>query len=262
MPVLFGKVDLKIKPVPLPAEAYFPDGRPFIPDDLRKQAKAEVEKAEAELEKAKEKPEAAPVIAAAEKKLEGLKAAIPALEARLAAEHATTLTPVPPNAEELAQEARAQELKSNYLLAQSQVTLAQYELEQAAGNEKKVAAATKKLETALKALKEPAEGYTPIGPRYPTTSTGRRLALAKWIGAKDESADSARCDQSHVDAAFRQAAGRHRVQLWPQRESTDASGASGLARSRVHGSQLGHEGHPPPDGDLECLQAAVFGLVR
>ena len=37
----------------------------------------------------------------------------------------------------------------------------------------------------MKALKEPAEGYTPIGPKYPTTSTGRRLALARWIAAKD-----------------------------------------------------------------------------
>ena len=35
------------------ARSVFPDGRPFIPDDLRAQAKAEIEKAEAELKKAK-----------------------------------------------------------------------------------------------------------------------------------------------------------------------------------------------------------------
>jgi len=185
VPVLFGKVDLKIKPVPLPAEESFPDGRPFIPDDLRAQARAEVEKAEAALAKAKAKPEAGPVIAAAEKKLESMKAAIPALEARLAAERATTLTPVPADMEELAEKARKLELQANYLLAESQVMLAQYELEQAKGEEKKVAAATKKLEAGLKALKEPAEGYTPIGPRYPSTSSGRRLALARWIGSKE-----------------------------------------------------------------------------
>ena len=63
--------------------------------------------------------------------------------------------------------------------------LGQYELEQAKGDEKKLAAATRKLEAAVKALKEPAEGYTPIGPRYPATSSGRRLALARWIAAKD-----------------------------------------------------------------------------
>lgn len=184
VPVLFGKVELNIKPVPLPPEAYFPDGRAFIPDDLRAQAKAEVEKAEAELAKAKQKPEAAPVIAAAETKLEAMKAAIPALEARIAAEHATTLTPVPENMEALAEQARKLELAANFLFAQSQVTLAQYELEQAKGNDKKIGAARSKLEAGLKALKQPAEGYSPIGPRYPSTSTGRRLALARWIGSK------------------------------------------------------------------------------
>ena len=30
IPQLFGKIDLKIKPVSLPVEAYFPDGRPFV----------------------------------------------------------------------------------------------------------------------------------------------------------------------------------------------------------------------------------------
>jgi hypothetical protein len=183
VPVLFGRVDLKIKPVPLPLEAYFPDARSFIPDDLRAQARAAVEKAEAELAKAKSKPEAPPVIAAAEKKLESVKAAIPALEARLAAEHATTLTPVPSNVEELAEKARKLELEANLLLAESQVTLAYHELTQANGEPKRVSAARSKLEAGLKALKEPAEGYTPIGKRYPTASTGRRLALARWIGS-------------------------------------------------------------------------------
>ena len=104
--LLFGKIDLKIKPVPLPADAYFPDGRPFIPDDLTQQAKAEMEKAEAELKKAKEKPEAAPVIAAAEKRLEAAKAAMPALEARIEAEQAAMTTPVPTERGATREEAR------------------------------------------------------------------------------------------------------------------------------------------------------------
>ena len=37
----------------------------------------------------------------------------------------------------------------------------------------------------MKELKEPAEGYTPIGLKYPATSSGRRLALARWIASKD-----------------------------------------------------------------------------
>jgi hypothetical protein len=185
IPRLFGKVDLKIEPVALPVEAYFPDGRSFVPDDLLAQAKAQIEKAEAELKKAREKPEPAPVISAAEKRLEAAKAAVPALEARIKADIAAMATPVPPEVEQLAEEARKLERAANYLRADAEVTSATYELEQAATNEKKRAAALGKLEAAVKALKEPAEGYTPIGPKYPTSSSGRRLALARWIASKD-----------------------------------------------------------------------------
>jgi hypothetical protein len=185
IPVLFGKADLKIEPINLPTEATFPDGREFVPGDLMAEAKAKIEKAEAELKKAREKPESAPVIAAAEKRVEAEKAAVPALEARIKADLASMATPVPPDAEQLAETARKLERDANYLNADADLTLARYELEQAANNEKKRGAAVTKLEAALKALKEPAEGYTPIGPKYPTTSTGRRLALAKWIGSKE-----------------------------------------------------------------------------
>ena len=96
------------------------------------------------------------------------------------------LTPVPPNVEQLAEEARKLELRPTTSLARVAGSFSrQYELEQAKGDEKKLAAATRKLEAAVKALKEPAEGYTPIGPGYPTTSSGRRLALARWIASKD-----------------------------------------------------------------------------
>lgn len=185
VPVLFGKVDIKPQPVQLPVEAYFPDGRSFVPGDLIAQAKAEIEKTEGELKKAKEKPEPAPVIAAAEKKLEAAKADLPALEARIAADMAAMATPVPANAEELAVKAREMELAANKIRAESQIILGQYEFEQAKTNPKKLGGATAKLEAAVKALKEPTEGYTPIGPKYPVTSSGRRLALAEFITSKD-----------------------------------------------------------------------------
>jgi hypothetical protein len=51
--------------------------------------------------------------------------------------------------------------------------------------EQKVAEATKQLES-LKTLPEPTEGkYTPITAVYPSQSTGRRLALARWVASKD-----------------------------------------------------------------------------
>jgi mono/diheme cytochrome c family protein len=185
VPQLFGKTDLKIVPVSIPPEAVFPDGRTFVAGDMIAQAKAAIEKAEADLKKANEKREAPPVIKSAEKRVEAAKAALPALEARLKAEAAVMATPAPANAEQLAEEARKLERQANSVAAEADVILGQYELEQAKGDDKKLAAATRKLEAAVKALKEPAEGYTPIGPRYPTTSSGRRLALAGWIAAKD-----------------------------------------------------------------------------
>jgi hypothetical protein len=185
VPLLFGKPDLHIQPISLPPSAYFPDGRSFVPPDLIAQAKAEIEKAEAEVRKAREKPEPGPVIAAAEKRLEAFKAALPALEARIKADQAAMATPVPGNAEQLAIHAREAELRANKLRAEADIILGQYEFELSKTNPKKLAAATSKLEDAVKALKEPAEGYTPIGPKYPTTSSGRRLALARWIASKD-----------------------------------------------------------------------------
>jgi hypothetical protein len=190
VPQLFGRVDLKIEPITLPVAAYFPDGRPFVPDDLRAQAKAAVGKAEADLKKAREKPDAEPLIAAASKRLEAAKAAIPALEARIKADQAAMATPVPENMEQLAEEARKLEQTANVLTAEADLIQAHYDFDQARSNpaktdEKKLAAATNKLESALKALKEPAEGYTPMGPKYPTVSSGRRLALARWIASKE-----------------------------------------------------------------------------
>jgi mono/diheme cytochrome c family protein len=185
VPQLFGKTNLRIVPVSIPAEAVFPDGRPFVATDMIKQAEGAIAKAEADLKKANEKKEAPPVLRSAEKRLEAAKAAMPALRARLKAEAAVTAVPVPSDAERLSEEARKLERYANSIAAEADVILGQYELEQAKGDDKKLAAATRKLEAAVKALKEPAEGYTPIGPRYSTTSSGRRLALARWIAAKD-----------------------------------------------------------------------------
>jgi hypothetical protein len=185
VPVLFGKADLRIRPVSLPVEAYFPDSRVFVAQDLIAQAKAEIETAETDLKKAREKPEAPPIIQAAEKRLEAARAALPALEARIAADHASIKTPVPENMEELATNARALERKANALKAEAQMILGQYEFEQSKTDEKKLGSATGKLEAAVKLLKEPAEGYSPLGAKYPVTSSGRRTALAEWMASKN-----------------------------------------------------------------------------
>jgi hypothetical protein len=185
IPRLFGKPDPKIEPVLLPVEAYFPDGRPFVAPDLLAEGRAAIEKAEAELRKAEEKPEPEAIIAAAAKRLEAARAALPALEARIKADLAAVASPAPENMEQLAEDARKLERQANFLKAEADLILGRYEFDLAKTDEKKLSGATAKLEAAVKGLKEPAEGYTPIGPKYPVTSTGRRLALARWIASKD-----------------------------------------------------------------------------
>ncbi len=184
VPKLFGATSLKITPIDLPLEAYFPDSRSFIPADLIADAKSKIEKADADLKKAQAKPEPEPLLIAARKRLEAAKADVPALEARIRADMASVQTPVPPDAEKLGEEARKLEQAANRLHAEAGIVAAKYEFEQAGQDEKKIGRATAKLEEAVKALKEPAEGYTPVGLKYPTTSTGRRLALARWIASK------------------------------------------------------------------------------
>jgi mono/diheme cytochrome c family protein len=185
VPLLFGKPDLHIEPISLPVQVYFPDSRPFVPGDLIAQGKANIEKAVSDLKKAKEKPEAEPLIVAATKRVEAAQAALPALEARIQATLASLKTPVPENSEKLAEEARKLELAANMIQAEADIITAKYDFELGKKDEKKLAAATAKLEAAVKGLKEPAEGYTPIGAKYPATSSGRRLALARWIASKD-----------------------------------------------------------------------------
>ena len=174
---MFGKPELKIEPITLPVQVYFPDSRPFVPPDLVAQARAKIEKAESDLKKAKEKPEAAPLIEAAVKRVEAAKAALPALEARIQADLASLKTPVPENSEKLAEEARRLEMAANRLQAEADIITAKYDFELGKTNEKKLASATAKLESAVKALKEPAEGYTPIGTKF-----RRRVpdAVSRW----------------------------------------------------------------------------------
>ncbi len=51
--------------------------------------------------------------------------------------------------------------------------------------EKDLAEARKKLDEARAALDKTDSAYTPFGTEYPRTSTGRRLALARWIASRE-----------------------------------------------------------------------------
>jgi mono/diheme cytochrome c family protein len=129
-------------------------------------------------------------LAVADKHLAWARANLPAVEARIEAEKAKFADPPNPRAENLAKEARQLERQSQLCKAEENVLKAQQKLSEAlslaaTGDEKerdkKVNAARRGLETAQAALTQPQKDYTPLGDQYPKTSSGRRLALARWM---------------------------------------------------------------------------------
>jgi mono/diheme cytochrome c family protein len=131
-----------------------------------------------------------------EKEIATARAALASLEARIQADKAKYRTPPDPEPETLAEKARMADQQASLVKCEENVLRAQLKLrdlvnepqpvDEAGKNarERNIAAARKDLEIGVAALTAPKEGYTPVGKIYPKTSTGRRLALARWIGDK------------------------------------------------------------------------------
>jgi hypothetical protein len=166
--------DLGIEPVTLPLEAFAPGLRPAMMDSLRAEAKAALQKAETDLAKGKGGTPAEKQVAAA-------RAQLASLEARIAADLARQNTHSADPKLQLVLLAAAK-AEREATLRQVEVELAQAEQQPTGG--KAVPALKAKLAQAQKALAEAATAYTPLGPTYPPTSSGRRLALARWIAAR------------------------------------------------------------------------------
>src|SRR5262249_13552882 len=130
-------------------------------------------------------------VVVAEKALAAAEAQPSAIKARAAAERARQETAA--RAKELAHEAAKAEKRA--AVADAEEALAKAELEKAVA---KITAARTALAAARKALENPGENFTPLrgslktlennleneasrSKPYPTTSTGRRSALARWI---------------------------------------------------------------------------------
>ncbi len=157
--------------------------------------------------------------AAVEKlKLETVRAEHAALIARIAAEQAKYAAPADPHADELALAASRAErqvlvtiaarelLQAEQLLAQATQAVQKKEQkveskeeEEAKGQTARMKrnAAAKKLEAARAAAEKPDGKYAPLGEQYPHESTGRRLALARWIANK-ENPRTARIAVNHI----------------------------------------------------------------
>ncbi len=129
--------------------------------------------------------------AVAEKVLATARSKLPALEARIAADKAKHSVPPESEWEALALEAKKVERLANLRRADESVLRVQQLLKETEGSEdpldkdieKKLTKAREQLKAAQEALESHPE-YTPVGEMYPETSTGRRLALAKWIAGK------------------------------------------------------------------------------
>ncbi|MCI0620841.1 MAG: DUF1553 domain-containing protein [Acidobacteria bacterium] len=141
------------------------------------------------------KAEAAAVLS--EKQLASARAYLPAVEARIEADKSKLSDPPNPKAESLAKVALQAERQYQLVKAQENLFKAQQKLTEVLSlpkpaNEKaekdrdrRIAAARKEVDSAQAALARPGKDYTPIAEQYPKTSSGRRLALAQWLTAKD-----------------------------------------------------------------------------
>jgi hypothetical protein len=196
VPASLGKGALDLKAIDLPVHAYYPALRPEVTAAAVKDVEAKIKAAREEEQKAKGASLAAKKLAAAEAELASLRS-------RIAAEQARYATPADPQAKPLADLASGAEREFN--LRKAELALMEAEIErQAAKDAKAIEASDKKLSTARQtlqsaqnALKLATGTYSPLGPQYPRTSTGRRLALAKWI-ADAENPRTARVAVNHI----------------------------------------------------------------
>jgi hypothetical protein len=185
VPAVLGAESFRVELVTLPRDVVAPGVRPFVREETLAAARAEVKAREADAEKN------ATAIAAA-------RAALTAVEARAAADAARFAAPPKPEADLLARLAATAERQAAYLKAEATRSRANEALDKAqkavkaqpnadskakalAAAEAALAAANQAADAGRSELLKTDGGYTSLGPVYPATSTGRRLALARWI---------------------------------------------------------------------------------
>ena len=210
---LIGEIPYDVKPIPLPAEAYYPALQPHFQQQVLAASELELKQAEAESQKlatdlATAMKTAATVLDAAtadaarvrvtlaERIAAAAKLRVESVKARIAADQAKYANPVPANANDLAIAAGNAERQAAF--AQAEIEVIKLELKRVAAllalkgddpklkqavtdAEKALADATQKRDAANKACTEQTPNYTAVGPSYPKESSGRRAALARWI---------------------------------------------------------------------------------
>jgi mono/diheme cytochrome c family protein len=218
LPAFLSRGELKIEPVPLPAEAYQPGLRPFVLELHLKTAEQRIAEARTALEAAKsrggrsnDKPADAPrpveeaelLVVIADKTLVAAEAQPASIMARAAADRARQQQPPPEDlAGVIAAAARAERVaalaKADEDLSRAELAVLKAAPEKKGEAEKKCAAAKTALEAARKDVDAPGTSYASLvgalktlesnletedsrRKPFPASSTGRRSALARWI---------------------------------------------------------------------------------
>ena len=188
-------------PIPLPTRAFYPGLKPAIIESLLNDARTAIATAEAELVAASLIVEQRSTrLAAAAAKLLAVRSELVSLEARIAADRAkfgetpnTDLPALARTASRLEREAAVRRAEFNVLAQENALAIAEAKPTTDMNRAKEVDAATKSLTAAKPNLEKAraatneatSETYSPLGPTYPKTSTGRRKSLAEWITHRD-----------------------------------------------------------------------------
>ena len=206
VPSIVG-VKYQSRSIALPLTSYYPALRKSVTRAMIGQAEAAIGKAKSQLAaalqrlaKAGSSDAAKQSVALAKKKVQAAKARLASIQARLAAERAKYKqvgTAKRPDLKLLAKAAGQAERAAALANADAQLEVATRALERmqatakknknakskraVAAARKKVVAARQSFDKAKKAAAQPSSSYKPFGPIYPRTSTGRRLAFARWI---------------------------------------------------------------------------------
>ena len=185
-PACVGGDKLTIHTITLPSTASYPGLKSFIRDDEMARLTANLTATKAMLAKTPADALATARVAAAEAELRSLKARIAADDARFlkGPGNADVLARIAARAE---REAAVAFAEVKLLEAEAAVTAAKAKNDAKAltAAEAQLAASKKSVEAARTAMSKADAVYTPLSPTYPTTSTGRRKALAEWIASRD-----------------------------------------------------------------------------
>jgi hypothetical protein len=192
-------------PTSIAAVSYSPTPIALKPEIVHPTLKAEV--ANVHLDQAQQRFEKAKK-ANSEPELKAALLNLVSVKAMLDADRARYQKPQAANSKDLIRHAVSLHLEAKIAAAENDLAAAEKDLtskEKAAKKDakaidaakKKAAAAKTALEQARKAVAKPPADYPPLAPSYPEQSTGRRLALAKWITAK-ENPLTARVFVNHV----------------------------------------------------------------